>query len=86
VPDKSERSYLLGLPTSFNLAPEAVDRVRAAAHQVLTRSPEFQRLLRDLKEGHDFVKDSFPSAVCQIGNTSFQIFYEIIKGEIYYFL
>jgi len=26
-----------------------VDRLRAAAHQVLTHSPEFQRLLRDLK-------------------------------------
>ena len=51
VPDKSERSYLMGLPTSFNLPPEDVDRVRAAAHQVLTHSPEFQRLLQDLKEG-----------------------------------
>jgi NTE family protein len=51
VPDKSERSYLMGLPTSFHLPPEAVDRLRAAAHQVLTHSPEFQRLLRDLKEG-----------------------------------
>jgi NTE family protein len=51
VPDKSERSYLLGLPTSFNLPPGAVDRVRAAAHQVLTHSPEFQRLLQDLREG-----------------------------------
>lgn len=49
VPDKSERSHLMGLPTSFNLPPESVDRLRAAAHQVLTHSPEFQRLLRDLK-------------------------------------
>jgi NTE family protein len=51
VPDKSERSYLMRLPTSFNLPPEDVDRLRAAAHQVLTLSPEFQRLLRDLKGG-----------------------------------
>jgi len=51
VPEKSERSYLMRLPTSFNLPPEDVDRLRAAAHQVLTHSPEFQRLLQDLKEG-----------------------------------
>jgi NTE family protein len=51
VPDQSERSYLRGLPTSFNLPLEAVDRVRAAAHQILAHSPEFQRLLQDLKEG-----------------------------------
>lgn len=49
LPDKSERSYLKGLPTSFNLPPEAVDRLREAARQILSQSPEFQRLLRDLK-------------------------------------
>jgi len=51
VPDKSERAYLMELPTSLNLPPEDVDRLRAAAHQVLTHSPEYQRLLQDLKEG-----------------------------------
>ena len=49
LPDKSERSYLNGLPTSFNLPPEAVDRLRGAARRLLRQSPEFQRLLGDLK-------------------------------------
>jgi len=47
--DESERSYLKRLPTSFHLPPEAVDRLREAARQILTQSPEFQRLLQDLK-------------------------------------
>jgi NTE family protein len=49
LPDESERSYLKRLPTSFHLFPEAVDRLRNAARQILTQSPEFQRLLQDLK-------------------------------------
>jgi len=49
LPDKSERSYLKKLPTSFHLLPEAVDRLRAAARRILRESAEFQRLLRDLK-------------------------------------
>jgi NTE family protein len=49
LPDKSERSYLNRLPTSFNLPPEAVDRLRGAARRLLKQSPEFQRLLSDLR-------------------------------------
>lgn len=47
--DESERSYRKGLPTSLNLPSEAVDQLRETAREVLSRSPEFQRLLRDLK-------------------------------------
>lgn len=47
--DESERIYLKGLPTSFKLPPEAVDRLRKAAKEILASSEEFQRLLRDLE-------------------------------------
>jgi len=48
-PDKGERAYFKDLPTSFHLSFEAVDLLRAAGRRVLIHSPEFQRLLRDLK-------------------------------------
>ncbi len=47
--DEAERSYLGQLPTSFSLPPEAVDRLRDAAHKILVQSGEFQQLLRDLR-------------------------------------
>ncbi|SAL06251.1 Patatin-like phospholipase [Caballeronia arationis] len=47
--DKAERDYLNELPTSFALPPEAVDRLRAAATKIIKVSPEFQRLLRDVR-------------------------------------
>ncbi|MGA8054076.1 MAG: heme-binding protein [Burkholderiales bacterium] len=46
--DEAEREYLNGLPTSFVLPDEAVDRLRAAAGKLIMDSPEFQRLLRDV--------------------------------------
>jgi NTE family protein len=46
--DMAEFEYLNGLPTSFVLPPEAVDRLRAAARKLVTDSPEFQRLLKEL--------------------------------------
>ncbi len=45
--DKAEFDYLNALPTSFTLPPEAVDRLRAAAGEIIRASPEFKRLLRD---------------------------------------
>ena len=48
VDDASERDYLNSLPTSFVLPPEAVDRLRAAARQIIMASPEFRRLLTDI--------------------------------------
>lgn len=46
--DAKEMAYLNDLPTSFVLPPEAVDRLRAAAGEILIESPDFQRLLRDI--------------------------------------
>ena len=49
-PNASERAFFNHLPTSFALPPETVDRIREAARRILVQSPEFQRLLRDLRE------------------------------------
>ncbi len=46
--DMAEFEYLNSLPTSFVLPSEAVDRLRAAARKLVTDSPEFQRLLKEL--------------------------------------
>lgn len=43
--DPAERAYLRNLPTSFRLSDEAVDRLRAAARELLRNSPEFQAAL-----------------------------------------
>jgi NTE family protein len=45
--DHAEFDYLNGLPTSFVLPPEAVDRLRAAAGRIISSSSEFQRLMKD---------------------------------------
>ena len=47
--DPVERTYFKRLPTSFRLAPEEVDKLRDAARRILSRSEDFQRLLRDLQ-------------------------------------
>ena len=47
--DKTEQEYLNEQPTSFVLPPEAVDRLRSAAGIIIQNSPEYQRLLKDLK-------------------------------------
>ncbi len=44
-----ERAYYKNLPTSFHLSSEEVDLLRAAGRGILLHSPEFERLLRDLK-------------------------------------
>jgi len=49
VPDPAERDYLNGLPTSFILSDDAVDRLRAAAATALMNSPDFKRLVLDTK-------------------------------------
>jgi len=46
--DKVEGNYLAGLPTSFKLPPQDVDRLRAAARRLLTESDDFQKFLKDL--------------------------------------
>jgi NTE family protein len=47
VKDEAERDYLNDLPTSFDLPPEAIDRLRAAAAKIIGESPDFKRLLKD---------------------------------------
>ena len=47
--DAAEREHLMSLPTSFSLKTEDVDKLREAAHQILTQSEEFQQLLRELR-------------------------------------
>ncbi|MGA9864954.1 MAG: patatin-like phospholipase family protein [Acetobacteraceae bacterium] len=58
--DKAEVHYLDNLPTSFVLPDKAVDRLRAAAGEILRESPDFQQLLHGTREtpglallGHD---------------------------------
>lgn len=46
--NKAEFEYLNGLPTSFVLPAEAVDRLRAAAATIIMASPEFQRLVEQV--------------------------------------
>jgi NTE family protein len=48
VVDPALREYLQNLPTTLALSDEAVDRVRAAAAQVLRESPAFQRFVAAL--------------------------------------
>jgi NTE family protein len=48
LPDQEERAYLMNLPTSFVLPPGDVDRLRAAAGELLRQSQDFQALLREL--------------------------------------
>ena len=43
--DSAERDYLNGLPTSFVLPPEAVDRLRKAARTAILESPDIKRLM-----------------------------------------
>jgi NTE family protein len=47
--DEAEQHYFKTLPTSFSLSDEQVDRLRDAAHRILTDSPEFQQFLHDLE-------------------------------------
>ncbi|MFC1515231.1 patatin-like phospholipase family protein [Thermodesulfobacteriota bacterium] len=47
--DDVERGHLKSLPTSFVLEPEDVDRLRAAAKEILKHSEEFQKFVEDLQ-------------------------------------
>lgn len=48
LPDAMRRNYLLSLPTSFSLSREQVDDLIAVGEELLEKSPEFQRFIRDL--------------------------------------
>ena len=49
IANTSERSFFLNLMTTFTLPDSTVDRLVAAGEKILRESPEFKRLLRDLK-------------------------------------
>jgi NTE family protein len=49
IADPDEKRYFRNLPTSFVLTGEQVDRLREMAGRLLRQSPDYQRLLRDLK-------------------------------------
>jgi NTE family protein len=44
-----ERVFFKGLPTTFELPRETVDKLRAVGRRLLTEDPQFRRLLEDLK-------------------------------------
>ena len=46
-PSAAERAYLSDLPTSWVLTSEQVDRLRAAAGEILRSSDEYGRMLQD---------------------------------------
>ena len=46
----AERVYFNALPTSFNLPPESIDKLREVGARLLRNSLEYQRLLRDLPD------------------------------------
>ena len=58
ISDPVERAYCENLPTTFVLAPEAVDRLRAVAGSVLRASSAYRRLLEAL--GGETTEASFP--------------------------
>jgi NTE family protein len=47
--DEAERTHFKGLPTTFKLPPEEVEKLQEAARRILSQSEEFQRLLHDLQ-------------------------------------
>ena len=49
VPDPEERQYFKHMRTSFKLSDEEVDQLREAGRRLLRRSPEFQKLLDELR-------------------------------------
>ena len=46
--NETERAYFNALPTSFNLPPEAIDRLREVGARLLRNAPEYQQLLREV--------------------------------------
>ena len=49
IPDASERRYFKGLPTSFVLDDDEVDRLREIGRLLLHESPAFQQMLAELR-------------------------------------
>jgi NTE family protein len=50
-PDAQVRARLRSIPTSYSLLPKQVGELIQAGHEILDESPEFRRLLADLRRG-----------------------------------
>ena len=61
-PDAAERDYLNDLPTSFRLTDEQVDRLRVAAGTIIRASPDYQRLLTELRGERRMTPVAAPAA------------------------
>ncbi|OPY84758.1 MAG: Patatin-like phospholipase [Smithella sp. PtaU1.Bin162] len=48
LPEKAERDYFHGIPTTLTLPEDQVDRLRSVAAKLLYTSPDFQRLVHDM--------------------------------------
>jgi NTE family protein len=48
VDSSADREYFLSIPTSLSLTADQVERLRSAGAQLLQKSPEYRRLLREL--------------------------------------
>jgi NTE family protein len=46
----AERAWFRSLPTTFQLEPDIVDKLRAVGRRLLKEDPQFQKLLKDLRE------------------------------------
>lgn len=53
ITDENERERYMSIPTSFALPAATVDELRQLARRLLTDSPDYRRLLRDLGTGKD---------------------------------
>lgn len=49
IPDEAEQRYFKELPTSFELAPEDVDRLRELGGRLLRGNPAYQKLIERIK-------------------------------------
>lgn len=49
IADEIERSYFMGIPTSFHLPSEQVDELREMAGRLLQNAPDYRRLMGDLE-------------------------------------
>ena len=56
VPDEKERRFLNSLPTTYNLCREQIDRLRAAARQIIHNSKILSDLRKDLQAEQNFEK------------------------------
>jgi NTE family protein len=48
IADADQRRYFMNLPTTLSLPPEAIDRLRRVAADLLDASPEFNAFVREL--------------------------------------